>query len=112
MKNPDYASQTIFSPLQGYLPITRKSTFRGKTNSSRTLQGVHEVVAGIWAPERIEEESITTRDDGASRLSSRRRIQVVEYRPRAVPPASTLQLKIPYGVDVIDLPQGSPAPTT
>ena len=75
-------------PRQGYLTIGRKWTYRGKTYSSRRLQGVHEVVPGLWAPARIEDESITVRDDGASRLISRRRIQIVEYRPGQIPPAA------------------------
>ena len=74
----------------------------GKTYSSYALQGVHEVVPGIWAPERIEDESISVRDDGTSRLSSRRRIQIVEYRPRQVPPAAAFRIEIPYGVDLTD----------
>jgi len=102
-----WGSETIISPSQGYLPVARKWTLSGKTYSSYALQGVHEVVPGVWAPERIEDESITIRDDGSSRLFSRRRIQVVEYRPQQIPPADAFQLKIPCGVDVVDLPQGS-----
>ena len=37
----------------------------------------------------------------------RRRIQVVEYRPRQVPPAAAFQVQIPYGVDVLDRSAGS-----
>jgi Carboxypeptidase regulatory-like domain/AhpC/TSA family len=103
----EWGGETVISPSQGYLATARKRTRRGKTFSARTLQGVHEVVTGIWAPERIEDESITVRDDGSSRLSSRRRIQLVEYRPRQAPPAAAFQLKVPYGVDVVDLPHGS-----
>ena len=49
-------------PRQGYLPIERKWTHHGKTYSSRTLQGVHEVVPGIWAPDRMEYESTGIRN--------------------------------------------------
>ncbi|MGO9916722.1 MAG: carboxypeptidase regulatory-like domain-containing protein [Isosphaeraceae bacterium] len=105
--DPKWGSETVISPSQGYLPIARKWTLRGKTYSSHKLQGVREIVPGIWTPERIEDESITVRDDGTSRLASRRRIQVVEYQPRQVPPADRFALQIPYGVDVVNLPQGS-----
>ena len=64
----EWGSETIISPRQGYLPTARKWTLRGKTYSSHVLQGVHEVVPGIWVPDRIEDESITVRKDGASRL--------------------------------------------
>ena len=97
-----WGGETIISPRQGYLPISRKWTVRGQVYSSYTLQGAHEVAAGIWAPDRIEDESISVREDGASRLFSRRRMQIVEYRPRQVPPAAAFQLEIPYGVDVTD----------
>jgi hypothetical protein len=103
----EWGSETIISPSQGYISTASKHSKRGKTYSSRALQGVREVVTGIWAPDRIEEESITLRDDGSSRLSSRRRIQLVEYRPREILPAAAFRLKVPYGVDVVDLPQGS-----
>jgi peroxiredoxin len=103
----NWGSETVVSPSQGYLAIARQWTWRGKTNSSRALQGVHEVVPGIWAPDRIETESITVRDDGKSRLSSRRRIQIVEYQPRQAPPDKALELKIPFGVDVVDRRQSS-----
>ena len=99
--------ETIISPRQGYLPIERNSTDRGRTDFSRRLRGVHEVVPGIWAPKRIEEETFTVRDDRASRFRVRRRIQVVEYRPRQVPPAAAFQVEIPYGVDLIDRSTGT-----
>ena len=103
-KSPDgqWGGETFISPGQGYLPIARKWTYHGKTYSSYALQGVHEVVRGIWAPDRIQDESISVRDDGASRLKSRRRIQIVEYRPRQVPPAAVFRIEVPYGVDVTD----------
>ncbi len=102
-----WGGETIISPRQGFLAISRKWTVNGKVYSSYTLQGVHEVAAGIWAPERIEDESISVRDDGASRLFSRRRIQIVAFRPGVVPPASTFGFEIPYGVDVTDRRLGS-----
>ena len=70
-KSPDgkWGGETVISPRQGYLPIGRKWTYHGKTYSSHILQGVHEVVPGIWAPDRIEDESTSVRDDGASRLT-------------------------------------------
>jgi beta-lactamase regulating signal transducer with metallopeptidase domain len=101
-----WGGETIISPRQGYLPISRKWTIHGKVYSSYTLQGVHEVVAGIWAPDRVEDESLSVDDDGSSRLFSRRRIQIVEYRPRQVPPPATFTPETPYGVDVTDRRQG------
>jgi peroxiredoxin len=108
-KTPDgeWGGETIISPRQGYLPIERKWTHHGKTYSSRTLQGVHEVIPGLWAPDRMEYESTGTRKDGASQLDMRRRIQIVEYRPRDVPPPATFAMDVPYGVDVTDRRLGS-----
>ena len=108
-KRPDgeWGAETVISARQGYLPIERKWTHHGKTYSSRKLQGVHEVIPGIWAPDRMEYESTGTRKDGASQLDTRRRIQIVEYRPRDVPPPATFALEIPYGVDVTDRRLGS-----
>jgi beta-lactamase regulating signal transducer with metallopeptidase domain/peroxiredoxin len=108
-KSPDgeWGSETIVSTRQGYLPIERKWTHHGKTYSSYTLQGVHEVIPGIWAPDRMEYESTGIRADGASQLDTRRRIQIVEYRPRDVPPPATFAFEIPYGVDVTDRRLGS-----
>ncbi len=108
-KRPDgeWGAETVISARQGYLPIERKWTHHGKTYSSRKLQGVHEVIPGIWAPDRMEYESTGTRKDGASQLDTRRRIQIVEYRPRDVPPPATFAFEIPYGVDVTDRRLGS-----
>jgi peroxiredoxin len=107
-KMPDgqWGGETIISPRQGYLPIGRQWTNRGRIYSSRSLRGVREVVPGIWAPEHIEEETSTIREDGVSRLDMRRRIQVVEYRPRQISPAAAFQVAIPHGVDLIDRPAG------
>jgi thiol-disulfide isomerase/thioredoxin len=108
-KTPDgeWGGETVISPRQGYLPIERKWTYRGRTYSSRKLQGVHEVIPWIWAPDRMEYESTGTRADGTSQLNTRRRIQIVEYRPRDVPPPATFVVEIPYGVDVTDRRLGS-----
>jgi hypothetical protein len=99
--------ETIISPRQGYLAIGRKWTYRGRTYSSRRLRDVHEVVPGIWAPERIEEETTTIGDDGASRFDMRRRIQVVGYQPGQLLPAASFRVDIRYGVDLIDRSAGS-----
>jgi hypothetical protein len=108
-RTPDGRSgaEAILSPRQGYLPIGRTSTRLGTTESSRSLRGVREIIPGLWAPERIEEELTTVRDDGASRFHLRRRIQVAEYRPRQVPLESTFRIVIPYGIDLVDRPAGS-----
>jgi Carboxypeptidase regulatory-like domain len=106
MEDVPRGGETIISPRQGYLTIRRKWTFHGKTQASRNLLGVHEVAPGIWAPERIEDETTSARDDGATRFLERRRIQVVEYRPGRVPPEADLRPEIPYGVDVIDRASG------
>jgi beta-lactamase regulating signal transducer with metallopeptidase domain len=106
--SPDgqWGGEVIISPRQGYLPISEQRTRRGKVYHSYRLHGVHEVVAGIWAPDRIEKESISVYDDRPSRLSMRYRIQVVEYRPGQSPPAAAFRPEIPYGVDVTDRRQG------
>ena len=105
--------ETIIAPDKD----TCRSRGNGPTTARPTpltrLQGVHEVVPGIWAPDRIQDESISVRDDGASRLMLATAIQIVEYRPRQVPPAAAFRIEVPYGVDVTDrrlgyvLPQGS-----
>ncbi len=107
MRDGQRGGETVISPKQGYLPIGRKWTHRGKTYSSRSLRGVHEVVPGIWAPERIEDERTTVGDDGASRFEMRRRIQVVDYQPGQVLPAVSFRVEIRYGVDLIDRSAGS-----
>lgn len=101
-----WGEETIISPKQGHLAISRKWTRDGKVYSSYTLQGVHEVAAGIWAPERIEDESLSVHDDGSSRLFSRRRIQIATYRPGVAPPASAFRVEVPYGVDFTDRRRG------
>ncbi len=103
----EWGSETIISPSQGYLATSRKMTSRGKVYSSYALKGIHEVLPGHWAPSRIEDESFTVRNDGASRLSSRRRIEIVEYRPEKIPPPAAFRPDIPFGADVVDLPLGS-----
>jgi peroxiredoxin len=103
----EWGGGTIISPRQGFLPIERKWTHHGKTYSARKIQGVHEVIPGLWAPDRMEYESTGTREDGTSQLDTRRRIQIVEYRPRDVPPPATFAMDIPYGVDVTDRRLGS-----
>ncbi len=97
-----WGAEYIISPKQGYLPISRSQFRYGKKYVSYDLRGVHEVSPGIWAPERIEDESVNIRDDGTSRLRSRRRIQVVSYQPRLVIPPDVFSFAIPYGVDVVD----------
>ncbi|QEH38509.1 thiol-disulfide oxidoreductase [Aquisphaera giovannonii] len=100
-----YGGEWLLAPKWGYLPISRKWTHDGKAYSIRTLQGVHEAAPGLWAPERIEEESLNVRGP-TPQLNSRRRIQVLEYRPGAAPPAAAFELKIPYGIDVVELANG------
>ena len=97
-----WESEYSISPKQGYLPISMALFTNGKKYASHDLHGVREVAPGIWAPERIESESVRIRDDGASRLSQRRRIQIVSYQPRLVIPPDAFSLDIPYGVDVVD----------
>ncbi len=48
--NRQWGSEIVVSPLQGFLPIARKWTLRGKTYSSRSLEGVHEVTIGSRIP--------------------------------------------------------------
>ena len=105
--NGEWGNETIISPRQGHLPIERKWTHLGKIYSSHKVQGVHEVIPGIWAPERMENESIGIRADGSSQLILRRRMQIVEFRPRDVPPPNTFAFEMPYGVDVTDRRSGS-----
>jgi thiol-disulfide isomerase/thioredoxin len=98
----EWRVEYVISPKQGYLPISRGQFRYGKKYVSYDLLGVHEAAPGIWAPERIEYESVNIRDDGSSRLMMRRRIQIASYRPGLVTPASVFSLEIPYGVDVVD----------
>jgi hypothetical protein len=100
-------TEAHISPRQGYLAIGQKLTFHGTTQSSRSLLGVHEIVPGIWAPERIEDETFAVGLDGDSRFQSRRRIQVAEYQPGRIPPESAFQAEIRYGIDLIDRAAGS-----
>jgi beta-lactamase regulating signal transducer with metallopeptidase domain len=97
-----WENEYSISPKQGYLPISRALFLNGKRYALYDLHGVHAAAAGIWTPERIEDESVDIRDDGSSRLSQRRRIQVVSYQPRLAIPADVFALEIPYGVDVVD----------
>jgi beta-lactamase regulating signal transducer with metallopeptidase domain len=97
-----WENEYSISPKQGYLPISMALFTNGNKYASCALHGVREVAPGIWAPERIESESVNIRDDGASRLSQRRRIQIVSYQPRLVIPPDAFSLDIPYGVDVVD----------
>ncbi len=98
----EWQSEYSVSPKQGYLPISTARFRNGKKYAWYDLRGVHAVAPGIWAPERIEDESLTIRDDGASRMSMRRRIQVVSYQPRLVITQDAFTFAIPYGVDVVD----------
>ena len=100
-------TEAHISPRQGYLAIGQKLTFHGTTQSSRSLLGVHEIVPGIWAPERIEDETFAVGLDGDFRFQSRRRIQVAEYQPGRIPPESAFQAEIRYGIDLIDRAAGS-----
>ncbi len=74
--------------------------------SPTTSGDLREVVPGIWAPQRIEYESLNIRDDGASRLQLRRRLRVAAYHPDAIVPPAALALDISYGIDVIDRRSG------
>jgi hypothetical protein len=98
----EWRSEYCISPNQGYLPISKSQLRYGKKYVSYDLRGVHQVAPGIWAPERIEHEWLSIRDDGASRLHMRRRIQVVSYQPRLILPPDTFSFEVPYGVDVVD----------
>ena len=97
-----WESEYIIAPKQGYLPISTAQFLNGKKYAWYDLHGVHEAAPGIWAPERIEYESLAIRNDGASRLSHRRRIQIVSYQPRLVIPPDVFSFDIPYGEDVVD----------
>jgi beta-lactamase regulating signal transducer with metallopeptidase domain len=98
----EWESEYSISPKQGYLPISSAQFRNGKKYAFYDLHGVRAVAPGIWAPERIEDESLSIGNDGASRLSHRRRIQVVSYQPRLVIPPDVFSFAIPYGVDVVD----------
>ena len=56
--NGQWGGETVVSPRQGYLTIARTWTHRGRPYSTRRLQGFHEVAPGLWAPDRIEDETI------------------------------------------------------
>jgi peroxiredoxin len=102
-----WGSETVISPKQGYLPIHRIQTSKGKPTTTYDLHDIHEAAAGLWAPGRIDHESLKYGEDGTSGLEHRRRIRVAAYQPGAVVPPSTFTLDVPYDVDVVDRRTGT-----
>jgi uncharacterized GH25 family protein len=98
----EWGAEYIISPRRGYLPVSRAQFRFGKKYVSHDLHGVHEAAPGIWAPERIEYESLAIHDDGSSHISMRRRLQIVSFQPHLAIPPEVFSLNIPYGVDVVD----------
>ena len=93
----EWGSETIISPRQGYLPIRRKWTRERqdlflRTNCTASTRSP----PASGHPTRIEYESIIgPRRRSLSPLDHRRRIQVVEYRPRHDPAGDRVPARDP-----------------
>ena len=101
-REPGGEREYSISPKQGYLPISMALFTNGKKYASHDLDGVCEVAPGIWCRSGSSPSRYASATTDASRLSQRRRIQIVSYQPRLVIPPDAFSLDIPYGVDVVD----------
>jgi beta-lactamase regulating signal transducer with metallopeptidase domain/peroxiredoxin len=98
----DWGSETVVSPRQGYLPIRRINTWKGNPSATYELHDIHEAAPGLWAPGRIDYESLKYGKDGTPAIDLRRRIRVAAYQPGAVVPPATFAIEVPYDADVVD----------
>ena len=101
-----WGGETVVSPRQGYLLIRRIQTWKGRPTTTYDLHDLHETVPGLWAPGRIDYESLKYGKDGAAGIGDRRRIRVAAYQPGAVVPPTAFALDLPYDVDVVDRRSG------
>ncbi len=103
----EWGGETVVSPRQGYLPIRRTQTWKGKPTVTYDLHDIHEAAPGIWAPGRIDYEWLKYGKDGTPGVELRRRIRVAAYQPGAVVPPTTFALDVPYDIDVVDRRSGT-----